>query len=127
MLPRLLPKKRARRSSLFLIDPLNAALGNYAEEHGLPHFRECVVCVSHVYDHELPDWCRMDYDNLQQKQLLDIVALYVMEDDSGLLCDAYNTTELGDRDGTCISIMKKGAFPEWLRNREKRLKSISDF
>lgn len=126
-LPRLLPKKRARRSSLFLIDPLNAALGKYAEEHGLPHFRECVVCVSHVYDHELPDWCRMDYDNLQQKQLLDMVALYVMEDDSGLLCDAYNTTELGDKDCTYISIMEKGAFPEWLRNRQEGLKSISDF
>ncbi len=126
-LPRLLPKKRARRSSLFLIDPLNAALGKYAGEYGLPHFRECVVCVSHVYDHELPDWCRMDYDNLQQKQLLDMVALHVMEDDSGLLCDAYNTTELGDRDCTRISIMEKGAFPEWLRNRQEGLKSISDF
>ena len=34
----------------------------------------------------------LDYDNLQQKQILDAIALYVMADDSGLLCDAYNTT-----------------------------------
>ena len=93
----------------------------------MPHFRECVVCISHVYDHELPDWCLLDYDNLQQKQILDAIALYVMADDSGLLCDAYNTTELGDKDGTRIYIMEKGRFAGWLSGREKDLKSISDF
>ena len=126
-LPRLLSKKKARQSSVFLIDPINAALASYGKEHPLPHFRECVVCISHVYDHDLPDWCLMDYDNLQQKQILDAIALYVMADDSGLLCDAYNTTELGEKDRTEISIMEKTRFPQWLQERQKRLKSISDF
>ena len=126
-MPRLLPKKKSRQSSLFLIDPLHTVLGQYIEEHPLPRFRECVVCISHVYDHELPDWCLLDYDNLQQKQILDTIALYVMADDSGLLCDAYNTTELGDKDGTRIYIMEKGRFAGWLSGREKELKSISDF
>ena len=126
-MPRLLPKKKSRQSSLFLIDPLHAVLGQYIEEHPLPRFRECVVCISHVYDHELPDWCLLDYDNLQQKQILDTIALYVMADDSGLLCDAYNTTELGDKDGTRIYIMEKDRFAGWLSGREKDLKSISDF
>ena len=126
-MPRLLPKKKSRQSSLFLIDPLHAVLGQYAKEHPLPRFRECVVCVSHVYDHELPDWCLLDYDNLQQKQILDTIALYVMADDSGLLCDAYNTTELGDQNGTRIYIMEKSRFAGWLSGREKELKSISDF
>ncbi len=109
-LPRLLPKKKTRQSSLFLIDPLHAVLGQYIREHPLPRFRECVVCISHVYDHELPDWCLLDYDNLQQKQILDTIALYVMADDSGLLCDAYNSTELGDKDGTRKYINGKGRF-----------------
>ena len=126
-MPRLLPKKKSRQSSLFLIDPLHAVLGQYIKEHPMPRFRECVVCISHVYDHELPDWCLLDYDNLQQKQILDTIALYVMADDSGLLCDAYNTTELGDKDGTRIYIMEKGRFAGWLSGREKDLKSISDF
>ena len=68
-----------------------------------------------------------DYDNLQIKQLLDVIAAYIMEDDSGLLCDAYNTTELGETDCTRISIMSKDRFPEWIKERENRLKSISDF
>lgn len=126
-MPRLLPKKKSKQSGLFLLDPLGAALARYAKEHTLPRFRECVVCVSHVYGHELPDWCLLDYDNLQQKQLLDMIALYVMADDSGLLCDAYNTTELGEKDCTRIYIMEKNRFAGWLLQRENDLKSISDF
>lgn len=126
-LPRLLPKKKTRQSSLFLTEPLHAALEQYAEEHPMPRFRECVICISHVYGHDLPDWCLLDYDNLQQKQILDTVALYVMLDDSGLLCDAYNTTELGEKDCTRIYVMEKGRFGKWLSEREKQLKNISDF
>lgn len=126
-LPRLLPKKKTRQSSLFLTEPLHAALEQYAGEHPTPRFRECVICISHVYGHDLPDWCLLDYDNLQQKQILDTVALYVMLDDSGLLCDAYNTTELGEKDCTRIYVMEKGRFGKWLSEREKQLKNISDF
>ena len=82
---------------------------------------------THVYGHDLPDWCLLDYDNLQQKQILDTVALYVMLDDSGLLCDAYNTTEQGEKDCTRIYVMEKGRFGKWLSEREKQLKNISDF
>lgn len=126
-LPRLLPKKKSRQSSLFLIDPVNAALAHYGKAHTLPRFRECTVCISHVHESDLPDWCLLDYDNLQQKQILDVIALHVMADDSGLLCDAFNTTELGESDGTRIFIMEKDRFPEWLSERQKERKSISDF
>ena len=93
-MPRLLPKKKSKQSGLFLLDPLGAALAQYAKQNHMPRFRQCVVCISHVYRHALPDWCLLDYDNLQQKQLLDMNALYVMVYDSGMLCDAYNTTVL---------------------------------
>lgn len=68
-----------------------------------------------------------DYDNLELKQLLDVVASFIMVDDGGLLCDAYNTTELGETDCTRISIMPQSRFPVWLEERQKRVKSISDF
>lgn len=126
-LPRLLPKKKSKQSSLFMLDPLGAALAKYTTENTIHRFRECVVCISHVYDHEMPDWCLLDYDNLQQKQLLDMIALYVMMDDSGLLCDAYNTTELGEKDCTRIYVMEKKRFSGWLLQRENALKNISDF
>jgi len=126
-LPSLLPKKKQKRSSEFLLDPLHFALDSYVDQHSLPRFRECVVCISHIYDQELPGRRMLDYDNLQQKQLLDTIAAFVMADDSGLLCDAYNTTELGEGDCTRISIMEKSRFSEWLSERANSLKSISDF
>lgn len=68
-----------------------------------------------------------DYDNLEQKKLLDIATAYLLTDDAGLLCDAYNTTELGESDCTRIFIMDSARFPEWLDNRKTAIKSIRDF
>lgn len=126
-LPSLLPKRKQRQSGEYLLDPLYNALSRFAQEHPLPRFSHCVVCFSHIYCRELADRRIRDYDNLELKQFLDVVAPFVMVDDTGLLCDAYNTTELGDADCTCISIMDSSRFAIWLAEREKALKAISDF
>ena len=90
-------------------------------------FKHCVVCFSHIYSADRFE-CRVrDYDNLELKQILDVIATFIMEDDTGILIDAYNTIEIGETDCTRISIMDKNRFPEWLKDREKSLKSISDF
>lgn len=126
-LPCLLPKRKQRKSTEFLIDPLYFTLSSYADNHSLPHFEECVVCFSHVYDRELSSRRIRDYDNLELKQILDIVSTFVMVDDTGLLCDAYNTTELGESDCTRITVMEKERFTEWLNKRKNSIESISDF
>ena len=86
-----------------------------------------MVCFSHIYSRELQPRRVRDYDNLELKQLLDVISTFIMEDDTGLLCDAYNTTEVGEYDCTRISVMDRERFSEWLSERENRLKSISDF
>ena len=126
-LPCLLPKRRQRQSTEFLLDPFTSALSDYAAHHTMPQFQHCVVCFSHIYAQELPERRIRDYDNLELKQLLDVISTFVMEDDTGLLCDAYNTTEIGENDCTRITVMDKNRFSEWLKKREKSLKSISDF
>ena len=126
-LPCLLPKKKQRKSTEFLIDPLYFTLSSYVRNHIVPRFNECVVCFSHVYDKNLSIRRVRDYDNLELKQILDVVCAFVMEDDTGLLCDAYNTTELGDSDCTRITIMGKERLSEWLEKRKNSIESISDF
>ena len=86
-----------------------------------------MVCFSHIYSAEFPKQNVRDYDNLELKQLLDVIATFIMEDDTGLLVDAYNTTEIGIADCTRISIMEKERFSDWLKKRENSLKTISDF
>lgn len=126
-LPGLMPKRTKRINTTFLTDPLHASLDAYTKEHTLPHFTECVVCFSHIFDRNLSARRVRDYDNLECKQLLDTVATFLMTDDSGLFCDAYHTTVLGDKDCTMLTIMEKRAFPDWLKDLETQGNLISDF
>ena len=110
----------------YLLDPFGAALSQYAKKHSMPRYEHCVVCFSSIYCQEVPERRVRDIDNLELKQLLDVAASYLLVDDSGLLCDAYITTELGETDCTRIFIMDSGHFSTWLKEREKVLDSITD-
>ena len=107
-LPCLHPKRKQRQSTEYLLDPFTAALSQYAKSNPMPRLRHCVVCFSLVYNRDLPERRVRDYDN------------------SGLLCDAYHTTELGDMDCTRISIMDNTRFPDWLERKQAALQSISE-
>lgn len=126
-LPGLVPKRRRRQNPEFLLDPFTAAMSRFVEEHDVPRYEHCVVCFAHVYDRKLSRYRVRDYDNLELKQLLDVATSFVMLDDSGLLCDAYYTTELGESDCTRMFIMDSRHFPAWLAEREKSITSIKDF
>ena len=125
-LPSLLPKRKRWQSSEFLLDAFNAALDQYIRSHPIPRFRHCVVCFALIYCRDLPGRRVKDYDNLELKQLLDVAASYLLTDDGGLLCDAYQTTELGEADCTRIFIMDSDRFPEWLEKRQAALQTIKD-
>ena len=84
----------------------------------MTHFQNCVICFSHIYDRALPERRIRDYDNIEMKNLLDIITAYLLEDDSGQLCDAYHTTKLGDSDCTIVSIMARERFPRWLEEHK---------
>ena len=125
MLPALLPKKTRTEGFKFLQPALHAALKQYAEQQNLPHFRECTVCIEHVYDRCLPIKAVRDYDNLETKEVLDIITLYCMTDDTGALCDQFQTTRFADSSCTIISVMQKEKFSAWLdmKNPAKSIKS----
>ena len=73
-LPCLLPKRKQRQSTEFLIDPLYFTLSQYSDNNGLPKFRQCVVCFSHIYSEKFHNRRVRDYDNLELKQLLDVLS-----------------------------------------------------
>jgi len=125
-LPCLLPKRKQRQSTEFLLDPLYFTLSRYADDNPLPKFNHCIICFSHIYNRELPERRIRDYDNLELKQILDVVSSFIMVDDGGNLCDAYNTTELGNADCTVISAMEKDSFADWIAARETSMESIVD-
>ena len=67
LLPALLPDKKKRDGCKFLLLPLQAAL---VQSGSLPHFSNCVICVEHIYDHNLPIKAVRDYDNLELKAVM---------------------------------------------------------
>ncbi len=113
-LPCLLPKRKQWQGAEYLLEPLGTALSQYAKSHPLPRFQHCVIAFSHIYDQDLPERRIRDYDNLELKQIQDVIAAFVLTDDTGALCDVYHTTELGSADSTRISIMARELFPAWL-------------
>ena len=117
-LPCPLPKKKGKYSGQFLIDPLYAALEQFTKSIPLPRFRECCICVVHVYDPQQENRKYFDYDNLQQKQILDVIAAYTMVDDNSLLCDVHHTSQPGEASSTRVFVMPQKRFPEWLAGRE---------
>ena len=52
---------------------------------------------------------------------------YLMMDDNGLLCNVYNTTELGEEDVTKLFVMDQDMFPDWLEDHQNALETMSDF
>ena len=125
-LPGLLPKKK-QCSAEYLADPLDQALGQFTKEHPCSRFDSCVICFCHIYAESGGRGRIRDYDNLEMKRLLDIVCAYLMEDDTGLLCDVYNTTELGEEDATKLCVTDRDLFSGWLEQRQNVLESVSDF
>lgn len=119
-LPCLLPKKKGRYSNQYLLDPLNAALEQFNRTFPIPKFRECTVCFVHVFRSDRASRKYFDYDNLQQKQILDVIALHAMVDDNSLLCDVHHASQPGDTDETKVFIMQKKRFPGWLAGLENR-------
>ena len=115
--PGLVPKAKSWKSSEYLTDPAYYIIDRYTDNHPIQRFDECAVCFIHEYDRTLGIGRVLDYDNTEQKQLLDVVATFFLKDDGGLHCDAYHTTVLGEKDITRILIMSKEQFRGWLCRR----------
>ena len=79
-----------------------------------------------VYDRQLPLRRIRDYDNMEFKQILDTISPFVLKDDSGLFCDSFHTTELGDTDYTSVNIMEKSIFPVWLQEKKNSITDLSE-
>ena len=111
LLPALLLDKKKRDGCKFLLLPLQAAL---VQSGSLPHFSDCVICVEHIYDHNLPIKAVRDYDNLELKAVIDVIATFCLTDDTGALCDSFQTTRFGYSSSTVITVMPKKCFSAWL-------------
>ena len=112
-IPALMPHKN-KGSAAYITDPLYPAMAKFWR--GKPPVRyPCNVTVfRHVYNRERPERQYRDHDNIELNRVLDIVALYVMVDDSPMRCRHYYCSSPGGSDRTEVYVMPREEFFLWL-------------
>ncbi len=114
IIPGLLPKRNPRESSEFLSDALYFMLERYTAVHPVKRFERAVVCFVHEYDRMNSRKLLLDYDNIEKKQMLDVITTFFLLDDSGLCCETYHMTSIGETDKTRILVMSRERFVTWV-------------
>lgn len=104
MLPRNLPKKKAFTDKYDIALFRNSymkAFGEYFSEQP-KHFKEKVLI--HIHSVFLKKSEMLDYDNMAIKQILDIIALFMLVDDNPTRYDLYMSASVGNERQTIITI-----------------------
>lgn len=111
--PALLPKKAAG-SAEYVRSFLYPAMQKFFDGKPPVRFTDCVMVFRHVYDQTRPERAMRDHDNIEVNMVSDIVALYVLPDDSPRVCTHYYCSAAGPEERTEIYIVPKPDFPIWL-------------
>jgi hypothetical protein len=111
---RLLPKKD-RGSPAYISDPLYPAMKRFWRGKPPVRYPYNVTIFRHVYDRERPERENRDHDNCELNSVVDIVALYVMYDDSPMRCKHYYCSAPGDVERTEVYVVPQDEFIDWLK------------
>ena len=112
-IPALLPKK-ASGSADYVRSFLYPAMRRFFQAQPPVRYRDCVLVYRHVYSRDRPERQYRDHDNIEVNMVSDIVALYVMPDDSPKVCSHYYCSVSGADDRTEVYVVPKEDFPLWL-------------
>ena len=116
-IPVLLPKK-TKGSPVYISDPLYPAMKRFWHEKQPVRYPGNVVVFRHVYSHDRPERKYRDHDNIELNRVLDVVALYVMADDSPLCCRHYYCSAPGSGDRTEVYVVPREDFIRWLEQED---------
>lgn len=116
-LPALLPHRKQPYAQ-FLQRPLSMALQEWCRKRReageeLPRFKKAVLCFEHCYT---TGYMR-DHDNVEAKQVQDLLSLFFLEGDDGGHLDLYHTSRQDAENRTRIFLMEREHFPEWVMER----------
>lgn len=113
IMPGITPTRAFNHKTEYLLDPLYHALSQYTIENQIPMHRKSVVVFTHIYNAELSTRRVKDYDNLECKNILDMVSCFALPDDSGLHCDVHHMLCFSDCDLTRIDVLNASDFAQW--------------
>ena len=116
-IPALLPKK-SKGSPAYVSDPLYPAMKHFWHGKQPIRYTDNVIVFRHVYADERPERLYRDHDNIEVNKVVDIVALYVMTDDSPMRCRHYYCSASGSSDRTEVYVIPRREFGSFLEHED---------
>ncbi len=112
-IPILLPRKEKSNRS-YIRGYLYPTLEKFMQDKGKIRYRNCVLIFRHVYDRNRPEREYRDHDNIELNTVVDVIAMFLLVDDTPLECRHYYCSAAGDEERTEVYIVPRDQFPGWL-------------
>ena len=116
--PLLLPNRKRQEGREYLAGLTYAALTQAARQKPLPRFDHCLMVVVHCF---APGWqenVTPDYDNIELKTVQDLLALFMLPDDSMKYCDRLETARTDETPHTEFHLVRSGTLEQWLKEEK---------
>lgn len=82
-------------------------MSNFFTGKQVEKFKDCMLVYLHTYDVNRPKREWRDHDNVEVNAVTDIVALFVMLDDSPHICEHYYASKSGTENRTEVFVLPK--------------------
>ena len=117
-IPSLLPRKESG-SAEYIRSSLYPAMMNFFADKNPIRYDDCVLIYRHVYSKNRTDRRKRDHDNIEVNMVSNIIAFYVMPDDSPSVCNHYYCSAEGTTDRTEVYVVPKNEFSKWITSEKK--------
>ena len=108
-----LAKTKALASKQYIRGIIGPAMRKFFADKPNVRYPKCALIFRHVYDRNFPVRHMRDYDNVEVKQVTDVVAMYVMVDDSPLNCRVHHCCAVGSCCRTEVYVVPQDEFIRW--------------
>lgn len=119
-LPLTLPKFGEKKKSI-LIEPLNFALKEYAQNKKIEQFKKAVFVVINCISSNTPTYLIRDNDNYEYKDIINTLSFWFLPDDSFDCCNLYSETQMCETNFTKIFIVPTEKFADFYLKHSKNL------
>ncbi len=104
IMPSLMKKRSGKHSVMFLLEPLSYALKRFANTHSIDRMSHAVIWFIYEYAEDVPMCQIRDYDNIEAKEVLDLINTHFLVDDGGRYCELHYSIKRGKRNRTRVVI-----------------------
>ena len=115
-IPALLPRKE-KGNAQYIREIVHDALSEYCKDKNIQRFGKCILIYEHIYDHRIPKREWRDHDNIEINTVTDMIALFVLRDDSSYVCSHVYVSKAGEQNRTNIYVIPETDFDSWRKER----------